>query len=93
LCDSNLRDHGYGIFSWNLNPFEALMPMLERGCIVLLLAMLAPACVTRLARRSSCETDAQAFLGEARRMPDGTFVYFDGHCWTTKPVPPTDTGR
>jgi hypothetical protein len=51
------------------------MPMFKRGCIVLLLVV-ASACAPHLSRRSSCETDKQAFLGEARRMPDGTYMYF-----------------
>jgi hypothetical protein len=76
-----------------LDPLVALMPMLRRGCVVLLLVVVASACVTHLARRSSCETDKQAFLGEARRMPDGTYMYFDGRCWTKKPMPATDIGR
>jgi len=69
------------------------MPVVKRCCVVLVLTVVASACVAHLPRRSTCETDKQAFLGEARRMPDGTFMYFDGHCWTTKPMPPTDTGR
>jgi hypothetical protein len=24
-------------------------------------------------------------------MPHGKLMYFDGRCWTTKPMPPTDT--
>jgi hypothetical protein len=66
--------------------------MFKGGCVVLLLVV-ESACVGHLARRSTCESDKQAFLGEARRMPDGTYMYFDGHCWTKKPMPPTDIGR
>jgi hypothetical protein len=68
------------------------MRMFKRGCVVLLLVV-ESACVTHPTRRSTCETDKQAFLGEARRMPDGTYMYFDGRCWTKKPMPPTDLGR
>jgi hypothetical protein len=69
------------------------MPIFERGCVVLLLVVAESACVAPLAWRSRCESDQQAFLGEARRMPDGTYMYFDGRCWTKKPMPPTDIGR
>jgi hypothetical protein len=48
-------------------------------------------CVPHLGRRSSCETDAHAIRGEVRLMPQGKLMYFDGRCWTTKPMPPTDT--
>jgi hypothetical protein len=29
--------------------------------------------------------------GEVKRVPDGTLMYFDGRCWTSKPMPPRDT--
>jgi hypothetical protein len=47
--------------------------------------------IVYMARRSSCETDAHALVGEVRRVSGGTLLYFDGRCWTTKPMPPTDT--
>jgi hypothetical protein len=43
------------------------------------------------ARRSSCETDERAITGEVKRVASGKLMYFDGRCWTTKPMPPTDT--
>jgi len=39
----------------------------------------------------SCQSDPRAITGEVKRRPDGTLLYFDGTCWTTKPMPPLDT--
>ena len=39
----------------------------------------------------SCATDFRAVRGEVKRRPDGKLMYFDGSCWTTKPMPPRDT--
>ena len=39
----------------------------------------------------SCQSDARAMAGEVKRRPDGKLIYFDGTCWTTKPMPPRDT--
>lgn len=39
----------------------------------------------------SCVADKAGFRGEVKREASGKLLYFDGHCWTTKPVPPTDT--
>lgn len=41
--------------------------------------------------RPSCDADEPGFRGEVKREADGRLLYFDGHCWTTKPMPPTDT--
>jgi hypothetical protein len=41
--------------------------------------------------RSSCETDERAIIGEVKRVATGKLLYFDGRCWTSKPMPPTDT--
>jgi hypothetical protein len=39
----------------------------------------------------SCVVDEHAMRGEVRRESSGKVLYFDGRCWTTKPVAPTDT--
>jgi hypothetical protein len=44
-----------------------------------------------VARRPSCESDNLATQGEVNREADGSFRYFDGHCWTVKAMPPQDT--
>jgi hypothetical protein len=60
---------------------------------VTLIALLAIglAAAVYLARRTSCDGDGRALVGEVKRVSDGTLLYFDGRCWTTKPAPPTDT--
>jgi hypothetical protein len=47
--------------------------------------------VAYVGRSAPCETDARGFVGEVRQAADGQFQYFDGRCWTAKPMPPTDT--
>jgi hypothetical protein len=37
------------------------------------------------------QSDSRATKGEMKREADGSFRYFDGHCWTVKPMPPQDT--
>jgi hypothetical protein len=39
----------------------------------------------------SCASDFRAVRGEVKRQADGKLLYFDGACWTTKPMPPRDT--
>jgi hypothetical protein len=41
--------------------------------------------------RSACVDTAPGLRGEARLLPDGGFLYHNGTCWTTKPMPPRDT--
>ena len=44
-----------------------------------------------LIRRSPCVSREPGFRGEVMRQDSGKFVYFTGKCWTTHPMPPTDT--
>jgi len=46
--------------------------------------------VAYVEQRPSCETDPRGIVGEVKWAPDGRFQYFDGHCWSAKPMPPTD---
>jgi hypothetical protein len=62
---------------------------IRAAMLVALCAGLA-ACVGYLARRSSCETDEHALRGEVKRLASGKLLYFDGRCWSAKPMPPTD---
>jgi len=43
------------------------------------------------AYRPECSPFDRGLKGEVKRMSDGRTLYFDGRCWTTTPVPPTDT--
>jgi hypothetical protein len=71
---------------------EATMKVRTRALVVL-----AAICATLIAiavyvaRRPTCETDDHAMKGEVRRQTDGRLLYFDGRCWTTKPMPPRDS--
>jgi hypothetical protein len=46
-----------------------------------------------LARRSLCHAAAPGLTGEVLSLPDGKLLYFDGECWTPKPVPPNLAAR
>ena len=60
--------------------------------VVLAVAVAAAIAIAAyLALRPVCESDRSAMRGEVRRAANGTFRYFDGQCWTTKPLPPRDT--
>jgi hypothetical protein len=59
-------------------------------CMALLCAGLI-ACMGYWSTQPSCQTDERAMAGEVKRRPDGTLMYFDGRCWTNKPMPPRDT--
>ena len=59
-------------------------------CLALLCAALIVS-VAYWSGQRSCQSDAQATKGEIKRGPDGRMLYFDGQCWTDKPMPPKDT--
>jgi hypothetical protein len=43
------------------------------------------------ARRYPCVSHERGLRGEAMRTADGKMLYFNGDCWTRRPMPPTDT--
>jgi hypothetical protein len=49
------------------------------------------ACATYRAWRFPCVSHERGLRGEVMRSADGKFLYFNGKCWTTRPMPPTDT--
>jgi len=59
-------------------------------CLALLCAGLIAA-IAYWSVPPSCQSDARAMAGEVKRGADGKLLYFDGTCWTTKPMPPRDT--
>jgi hypothetical protein len=59
-------------------------------CLALLCAGLTAA-IAYWSVPPSCQSDARAVAGEVKRRTDGKLLYFDGTCWTTKPMPPRDT--
>ena len=58
--------------------------------LLALAAIVAAACVTYQALRSPCVSREPGLRGEVMRRADGTNLYFNGECWTTKFVTPTD---
>lgn len=40
--------------------------------------------------RPACVEAGSGMRGEARVLADGKVLYFNGTCWTTKPMPPND---
>lgn len=51
----------------------------------------AIAFATLRARNYACVSFEPGLRGEAMRGDDGQFLYFNGECWTRKPMAPTDT--
>ena len=49
------------------------------------------ACATYRSWRYPCISHERGLRGEVMRSADGKFLYFNGVCWTTRPMPPTDT--
>ena len=63
-----------------------------RLVICLSLASLGVAgCDTYRAWRYPCASREPGLRGETKLGPDGKMLYFNGECWTGRPMPPTDT--
>jgi hypothetical protein len=41
--------------------------------------------------RYPCVSRESGLRGEAKRGGDGQMLYFDGECWTARPLPPRDS--
>jgi hypothetical protein len=52
-------------------------------------ALLAAALL--MSRQPACETGGHAAKGDVRREASGKLLYFDGQCWTPKPLTPQDS--
>jgi hypothetical protein len=55
--------------------------------VIVLIAGTAFYCVYR----SECSAFDRGLKGEIRRTVSGSTQYFDGRCWATAPMPPTDS--
>ena len=44
-----------------------------------------------MSRQSACEPGGPAVKGQVRRDAKGKLQYFDGQCWSSKPLPPGDS--
>jgi hypothetical protein len=53
----------------------------------------APACAALRGPQYPCFSRDPGIRGEAMRRPDGTYLYFNGECWTARYVTPTDMPR
>ena len=51
------------------------------------------ACATYRAWRYPCVSRDPGLRGEVMRTADGKNLYFNGECWTARPMPPNDLGR
>jgi hypothetical protein len=49
------------------------------------------ACASYRAWRYPCISREPGLRGEIMRSADGKFLYFNGSCWTARPMPPRDT--
>jgi hypothetical protein len=58
--------------------------------VVICVGLIAIGAYSALRPRTPCVTDGNALKGEVKRGPDGKSLYFDGKCWTPKPMPPRD---
>jgi len=43
-----------------------------------------------MSRQSGCEPGGPVVKGQVRRDSRGKLQYFDGQCWSSKPLPPGD---
>jgi hypothetical protein len=43
-----------------------------------------------MSRQPACEPGGPAVKGQVRRDSTGKLQYFDGRCWSRKPLPPRD---
>jgi hypothetical protein len=43
-----------------------------------------------MSRQPACEPGSPAVKGQVRRDASGKLQYFDGRCWSSKPLPPGD---
>ncbi len=51
----------------------------------------AVAYVTYRTWGNPCVSREPGLHGEVMQRADGKTLYFNGQCWTTRPLPPTDT--
>jgi hypothetical protein len=61
------------------------------GILCVIVGVGSIACATYQAWRYPCISREAGLRGEVMRTADGKFLYFNGSCWTARPMPPTDT--
>jgi len=75
--------------SIRLTPFWG--KTLRLALLVGVVAVGFAACMTYRAWQYRCVAREAGLRGEVRRTAEGKLLYFDGECWTARPMPPTDT--
>ena len=61
------------------------------GLLFVIVGVGSVACASYRAWRYPCVSREPGLRGEVMRSADGKFLYFNGNCWTARPMPPTDT--
>jgi hypothetical protein len=70
------------------------MTLQRSGLLILAVLILATAAwVMYQAVGNRCVSRERGLRGEVMRGANGTYLYFNGECWTTRPVAPTDTAN
>jgi hypothetical protein len=64
---------------------------LRFGAMVAVVCMGIGACATYRSWRYPCVSRERGLRGEVMRTAEGKSLYFNGECWTARPMPPTDT--
>jgi len=62
-----------------------IRPVLFAALFAILLAI-----AFLMSRQPACEPGGPAVKGQVRRDSKGKLQYFDGRCWSSKPLPPGD---
>ena len=61
------------------------------GVLLVIVGVGSVSCATYRAWRYPCISHERGLRGEVMRSADGKLLYFNGTCWTARPMPPTDT--
>lgn len=74
-----------------MTPFR-IMTTLRRTYVIVAVALVAALIVGAAYwwQRTACIERGAGIRGETKIQADGTQLYFDGECWTTRPLPPLD---
>lgn len=102
-CGCSLRRRCLGNYPFDKNPKELekhdvfgqnlRMPSrtLRVAAYLVFLSLFVTGCETYRSWRYPCVSRDPGLRGEVMRGANGQFLYFNGQCWTARPMPPTDT--
>ena len=60
------------------------------GVLFVVIALGSVVCASFQAWRYPCMSREPGVRGEVMKSPDGKVLYYNGTCWTTQRMPPTD---